>query len=356
MRVGVADLPLHYGKAPKWLFERMVKLSKAVVQLIVEEYGKKEFLKRVSDPFWFQALGCVLGYDFHSSGLTTTTTAALKEALNQLDIGLAVLGGKGKASRKTPEEIENIGNKFLLSTKRIEELKYASKMVAKVDNSAIQAGYQLYHHSFFVSEDGSWAVVQQGMNEKTKLARRYHWLSLKVKSFVVEPHAGILGFKEKSVLNMVAKESEEARKASVDLVKEDVRKFKKYFYSPFGLAKYLKMPLEHTFDIKVYEKLLDLHEFNPKNYEELLAFEGVGPKTVRALALIAKLVYGVEASWKDPCKYTFAHGGKDRIPYPVDRKTYDNTIKLLKDAIEKAEVGEKEKLLALKSLEEKFSF
>jgi hypothetical protein len=352
MRIGVAELPLHYGKCPKWLFGRMVKLSSQISKLIIQEFGKEEFLKRISNPFFFQALACCVGMDFHSSGTTTTLTGALKEGLNKENLGVKILGGKGSASRKTPEEIEKVGEEFNLSTRKIEELKYASKMVAKVDNSLIQAGYQIYHHSFFVTEDGKWAVVQQGMNVVNKLARRYHWLSFSFNSFVVEPHAAIVGFKEEKVLNMVAKESEEARKASVDIVKEDVRKFKKYFSSPYSLYKFLKMPVEHTFDVKVYQKLLDLHEFDPKNYEELVAFEGVGPKTVRALALIAKLVYGKEASWIDPVKYTFAHGGKDRIPYPVDRKTYDESIRTLKEILEKAEIERKEKLEALKRLAE----
>jgi len=350
MRVGVAELPLHYGKCPKWLFGRMVKLSSQISKLIIQEFGKEEFLKRISNPFFYQALGCVVGFDWHSSGLTTTLAGALKEGLNKENLDVKVLGGKGSASRKTPEEIEKVGEEFGLSTRKIDELKYASKMVAKVDNSLIQAGYQIYHHSFFVTEDGKWAVVQQGMNISNKLARRYHWLSFSFNSFVVEPHAAIVGFKEENVLNMVAKESEEARKASVDIVKEDVRKFKKYFSSPYSLHKFLKMPVEHTFDIRVYQKLLDLHEFDPKNYEELVAFEGVGPKTVRALALIAKLIYGKEASWVDPVKYTFAHGGKDKIPYPVDRKTYDESIRTLKEILEKTEIERKEKLKALKRL------
>jgi hypothetical protein len=350
MRVGVTELPLHYGKCPRWLFERMVKLSSQISKLIIQEFGKEEFLKRISNPFFYQALGCVVGFDWHSSGLTTTLAGALKEGLNKENVGVKVLGGKGSSSRKAPEEIEKIGEEFGLSTRKIEELKYASKMVAKVDNSLIQAGYQIYHHSFFVTEDGKWAVVQQGMNVENKLARRYHWLSFSFNSFVVEPHSAIVGFKEENVLNMVAKESEEVRKASVDIVKEDVRKFKKYFSSPYSLYKFLKMPVEHTFDIKVYQKLLDLHEFDPKNYEELVAFEGVGPKTVRALALIAKLIYGKEASWVDPVKYTFAHGGKDKIPYPVDRKTYDESIRTLKEILEKTEIERKEKLEALKRL------
>jgi hypothetical protein len=352
MRVGIAELPLHYGKCPKWLFGKMVKLSSQISKLIIQEFGKEEFLKRISNPFFYQSLGCVVGFDWHSSGLTTTLAGALKEGLNKENVGVKVLGGKGSSSKKTPEEIEKIGDEFGLSTSKIEELKYSSKMVAKVDNSLIQAGYQIYHHSFFVTEDGKWAVVQQGMNVENKLARRYHWLSFSFNSFVVEPHSAIVGFKEENVLNMVARDSEEARKASVDIVKEDVRKFKKYFSSPYSLYKFLKMPVEHTFDIRVYKKLLELHEFDPKNYEELVAFEGVGPKTVRALALIAKLVYGKEASWMDPVKYTFAHGGKDRIPYPVDRKTYDESIRTLKEILEKVEIERKEKLEALKRLAE----
>jgi hypothetical protein len=356
MRVGVAELPLHYGKCPKWLFGRMVKLSCQISKLIIQEFGKEEFLKRISNPFFYQALGCVVGFDWHSSGLTTTLAGALKEGLNKEDIGVKVLGGKGSTSRRTPEEIEKIGEEFRLSTRKIEELKYASKMVAKVDNSLIQVGYQIYHHSFFVTEDGKWAVVQQGMNVANKLARRYHWLSFSFNSFVVEPHAAIVGFKEENVLNMVAKESEEARKASVDVVKEDVRKFKKYFSSPYSLYKFLKMPVEHTFDIRVYQKLLDLHEFDPKNYEELVAFKGVGPKTVRALALIAKLVYGKEASWVDPVKYTFSHGGKDRVPWRVDLSTYSKTIEFLESAIKKAEIDNKEKIAALKRLNDFMQF
>jgi len=350
MRTGIADLPLHWGNCPKWLFGRMVKLSKAVVQLTVEEYGKREFLKRVSNPFWFQALGCALGYDWHSSGLTTTTTAALKEALNQLDIGLAVLGGKGKASRKTPEEIESIGDKFSLSTKRIEELKHASRMAAKVDNSVVQDGYTLYHHAFFVSENGEWAVVQQGMNTATHYARRYHWLSEAVSSFVVEPHTAIVGKKEESVLDLTSRENEEVRKASVDLAKENPANLRKYFSSPFSLWRYFRMPPEHTFDTSAYEKLVALHEFKPENYEELVAFQGVGPKTLRALALLSQLIYGSEISWKDPCKYTFAHGGKDGIPYPVDKQLYDESIKNLEEIIRESSLEQKEKKEALKRL------
>jgi len=355
MRVGVADLPLHYGNCPRWLFGRMVKLSREITKIIVLEYGKKEFLRRVSNPFFFQSLSCVLGYDWHSSGTTTVTCAALKEALKAEELGIAVLGGKGKASRKTLEEIEKLAETFPLTTKRIEQLKYASKMSAKVDNSAVQDGFQLYHHSFIVTEDGGWAVVQQGMNPSNKYARRYHWLSEKVSCFVVEPHAAVVCDFRGKALNMVARESEEARKASVDLVKDNPIHLKKYF-SP--LFKYLHMQAEDEIELKNYEKLMksffQAYEQQPKNFEELLAVKGIGPKSVRALALLSKLIFGTEVSWRDPATFSFAHGGKDGTPYFVDRETYDKSIEVLQSAIEQAELGQKEKVEALKRLKDFF--
>lgn len=354
MKTGIAELPLHDGHTPKWLFEKMVKLSKSIAELIVCEYGKNNFLKRLANPFWFQAFACVLGFDFHSSGATTVTLGALKQA-NLKEMGIAIVGGKGKAAIRTPEEIEKLANDFSLSTKKIEKLKYASRLAAKVDNSCVQDGYQLYHHSFVVSENGKWAVIQQGMNASTKYARRYHWLSFKLKSFVNEPHLAIVGKKEKQVLDVTKKENKELRKASVDLVKENPKKLKKYFASPNSLLRYLKMQPEHVFDLKVYKKLVALHEFDPKNYEELVAFRGVGPKTIRALALISNLIYGTEISWKDPVKYSFAHGGKDRVPYPIDKRVYNESINILSDAIKQAKLGHKEKILALKRLERFFA-
>jgi hypothetical protein len=355
MKTGVADLPLHYGNCPRWLFDRMVKLSRAITKIIVLEYGKKEFLRRISDPFFFQSLSCVLGYDWHSSGCTTVTCAALKEALKPEELGMTVLGGKGKASRKTLEEIEKLAETFSLTTKRIEQLKYASKMSAKVDNSAVQDGFQLYHHSFIVTEDGSWAVVQQGMNPSNKYARRYHWLSEKVSCFVVEPHAAVVCDFRGKALNMVAIESEEARKSSVDLVKDNPAHLKKYF-SP--LFKYLHMQPEHEIELTNYERLMksffQAYEQQPKNFEELLAVKGIGPKSVRALALLSKLVFGIEASWRDPATFSFAHGGKDGTPYFVDRKTYDKSIEVLQAAIEQAELGQMEKVEALKRLKDFF--
>lgn len=341
MKTGIADLPLHWGKAPRWLFGRMVRLSREIAEIIILDYGRDEFLKRISDPFWFQAFACTIGYDWHSSGTTTVTTGALKEALGT-DLGFAVLGGKGRASRKTPEEIENLETVFSLSTDKIEKMKYASRIVAKVDNNCIQAGFVLYHHSFIASENGDWAVIQQGMNVETHYARRYHWISEKVKSFVNEPHLAICCDYKGRALNMVAEESEESRKASVDLLKEN----------PDNLKKYLLLDMKHEIDLKNYKPLMNAYEFQPKNYEELVAMKGLGARSIRALALISKLVYGTEPSWRDPVKFSFSHGGKDGYPFPVDRETYDKSIEVLKTAIGNAKIGDRERIEAVKRLQD----
>ncbi|MFQ6074276.1 MAG: DUF763 domain-containing protein, partial [Candidatus Bathyarchaeia archaeon] len=224
-RTGVARLPLHYGKAPRWLVTRMTKLAREITTILVDEYGRDSFLQRLSDPHWFQALGCVLGYDWHSSGVTTVLTGVLKNALNPEEHGLAVCGGKGKASLRAPVEIGHVGEKFGFSTSRIKRLRYASRMSAKVDNTAVQAGYPLYHHAFIVAEDGRWAVVQQGMNVKDRTARRYHWLSEHVQSFVLEPHDAIVGDAKREVaLDMTAKQSQNCQKTSTDIAKENPKK------------------------------------------------------------------------------------------------------------------------------------
>ena len=340
-RTGISDLPLHGGKCPPWLFQRMKKLAGLITEVIVYEYGTDEFLRRISNPYFFQSFGCVLGFDWHSSGLTTTTLGALKESLDPEKHGVVVLGGKGSTSRKTPEEIERVSETFPLSESKIEYLQYASRMVAKVDSAGVQDGYQLYHHSFILSENGDFAVIQQGMNYETKYARRYHWLSEEIGSFVNEPHLAICCDHRGKTLNMVAKESEESRRASVDLVKDGLEEVKKY----------LIMGRCHWIDKRIYSKLLDLREFQPRNYEEILAFRGVGPKTIRALALTSKLIYGAEPSWKDPAKFSFARGGKDGTPYPIDRKAYDEGNEILREAIENAKLGKKEKLQAIRRLE-----
>jgi hypothetical protein len=363
-RAGLAELPLHPGRCPPWLFAEMKRLGGAIVKLIVQEHGKREFLRRISDPFFFQALGCTLGFDWHSSGLTTTVCGALKEAIVPHEFGIAVYGGKGRASRRTQDELQDVAEVFSLSTHRVESLKYASKMAAKVDSSCVQDGYQLYHHTFIVSEDGEWAVVQQGM--QGRLARRYHWLSDNVASFVEEPHSGIasdcLG---QSVLDMTAHESEESRKASLGLVRDspdslsslirgaEQTSIDQYLFGREG-ALMLIMPTQHSItrlSETTVEALRRAYEFQPESYEELVSLQGIGPKAIRALALVSELIYGKAPSWKDPARYSFAHGGKDGIPYPVDRRTYHKTIEIIENATQKASVGENEKTKAIKRLQ-----
>ena len=365
-RTGYANLPLHGGKAPSWLTGRMQRLAKEICTIMIDEYGADLFLERVSDPYWFQALGCVLGYDWHSSGVTTVVTGVLKMVLSPTDHGIALCGGKGKTSRKTPSEIEVAAGKFDFSEDKLRSLKYASRMAAKVDNAAIQAGYQLYHHAFLVTEVGKWAVIQQGMSDEARSARRYHWLSSATTNFVVEPHNAIVGdTKHPAVLNMTAKSSEGTRKASLDLAQEPTNKLKRLAHSITPAAQKTQRSLQSWLpeaQVSVPVAMLDMprninwdalsvaYDTRPGNYEELLSLRGVGPATVRGLALIAELVYGEKPSWDDPVKYSFAYGGKDGVPYPVNRKSMDESIQILKDAVQSARLGDKEKINALQGL------
>jgi len=346
-KTGIANLPLHPGKAPAWLYKRMVKLGRAIAGVIIEEYGEEKLFELLSHPYWFQSLACVLGYDWHSSGTTTVTVAALKEALQPYNIMAA--GGKGMASR-TMGEIEEKASRLEVSVERI---KYASRMTAKVDNAALQDGYNLYHHAIFFDEHGRWIVIQQGMNTGNRYARRYHWI-WKAKSFVDEPHAGIIG-KKGMALNMVARESKEARKVSVDIVKEKPEKIARHVKA-FNMLK----PKQTTLDNKIVElsmprrinwdALREAYEIQPSNYEEMLSIKGIGAATVRALAYISELVYGAEPSWRDPVKFSFAVGGKDGVPYPVNRKAMDEATTILQTTIEEAKIGKEEKMKALKRL------
>jgi hypothetical protein len=354
MRTGTANLPLHGGRAPRWLFSRMVLLSREIVRVMVEEFGPRELLQRISNPYWFQAFGCVLGFDWHSSGLTTTTTGALKEAVKgrEADLGLFVAGGKGAASRRTPAEIETYGDRHTIAVPA-HKLVYASKISAKVDNTAVQDGYQLYHHCFLFTAEGEWAVVQQGMNDASGWARRYHWLSAGVQDFVDEPHAAIITERRAQlVLNMVAHESEQARRASALLAAEPPDKLAR----ELRRAQELSLPGRHEIVVSdmrpaSFERvLLRTYEHPPTDFEALLATPGVGPKTIRALALIADLVYGAKASVRDPATFSFAHGGKDGVPYPVDRVTYDRSVEVLREAVDRARVADREKLNALRRL------
>jgi len=365
-RTGIANLPLHGGKAPPWLFRKMVGLSRAVTDVLLYEYGPDEFLGRMADPYWFQAFGCALGFDWHSSGLTTTTCGALKVAISPEEHGIAVAGGKGKTSKKTPSEVEQIGDLFSLSSEKTGTLVRASRMSAKVDNACVQDGYSLYHHSFFFTENGKWAVVQQGMNESSSYARRYHWLSDDVLSFVDEPHSAICGEKEeRTALNLTSKENAEARKGSVDLIKDDPARLEKYFARPQRLITefigseqpILSLPPHHPLldaDISRggMKVLRNAYELQPKNYEELVSLKGMGPKKLRALALLSGLLFGTKIDWSDPKIFSFAHGGKDGYPYPVEKKTYANSIRFLEEAIEQAKLGKDEKYRAIRRLRE----
>lgn len=367
-RRGVANLPLHGGHAPKWLFHRMVKLTRGITDVLLYEYGSDEFLRRMSDPYWFQALSCVIGFDWHSSGTTTTTCGAMKMAIDPEEHGIMVAGGKGRASRKTPADIQKAGDIFSLSTSKVDELIYSSKISAKIDNSCIQDGYQLYHHTFLLTEKGEWAVIQQGMNEESRYARRYHWLSENVAEYVEEPHQGICCDKlELESLNMTASQSRDSRQISVDLLCDNPEHLRKYFKDKTPLISQFqsrlddyvpefKMPRHHpVLDMDLsdreFEVLKRAWELQPSDYEEMVSLEGMGPKKIRALALISDLVYGSNPSWKDPVKYSFTHGGKDGYPYPVDREVYDHSIKTLKEALEEAKLEKKDKYHAFKRLE-----
>jgi hypothetical protein len=329
----------------------MKLLAGEIVVLVVDEMGPLEMLRKLSDPYWFQSFGCVLGFDWHSSGLTTTVCGAVKEGIRGLeeDLGFFVAGGKGRVSRMTPQEIETHCDRMSLDPVK---LVYSSRMAAKVDSAAVQDGYQIYHHVFFFTRQGEWAVVQQGMNTDTRYARRYHWLDRKGHDFVCEPHSAVCCEVRGGGLNMVAAESHPAREATTILAREEperlIRELKR--------AQTLTLPRHHDVRIqdinisRMQKVLTKVHECQPGHFEFLLGLEGVGAKTIRALSLIAELVYGVQASFRDPARFSFAHGGKDGHPYPVDRADYDRSIELLEEAIRKARIGEPERLKALRRL------
>ncbi len=354
-RTGTATLPLHTGRAPRWLFQRMTKLARAFTEAIVIEHGAPAFLQRLSDPYWFQAFGCVLGFDWHSSGVTTTVCGALKTGLAgaEADTSIYVAGGKGRASRKTPDELREHASRLGLDG---EALVYSSRMSAKVDSAAVQDGFQVYHHSFFFTPAGRWAVVQQGMQESTRSARRYHWLGERVDDFVNEPHAAICAERrEQTVLNFVAAESEGARVAAAEIAREKPEAVQR----EVGKILTLELPARHHVDVRrdvsprnLGKVLLSTYEAQPQNFEALLALKGVGAKAIRALALIADLAHGAPASYRDPARFSFAHGGKDGFPYPVDQQNYDRSIEWLRDAVRRARIGQSDRLEALKKLAE----
>lgn len=356
---------LHGGRAPPWLVSRMERMSKAVLATISDEHGPAEILARLSDPLWFQAFACALGYDWDSSGTTTVVCAVLKTALGKLDIGLKAYGGKGRRSRDTMTELL-LGRKTLnLDEDHVSRLQYVSRMAAKVDSAAIQAGYTLYHHTLFVTSKPEWAVVQQGMSAELGLARRYHWLSSGLKSLVVAPHRGIVGDRShENVLDMTAIDSEPCRRTSTALCLEPVERLQRLYQSirvssqesllkwsetaAAGhdyVTRYAVRPKEMN-----WEALRRVHEAQPQGYEQVLAQAGIGPATVRGLALISELIYGEAPSWRDPVKYSFAFGGKDGVPFPVQRKDYDRAIAYLETAVQSSRIGDKDRLSALRGL------
>jgi uncharacterized protein len=331
----------------------MVRLAREITAHIVAEYGSDEVLRRLADPFWFQAFGCVLGFDWHSSGVTTTVTGALKEGLRgtEHELGIYAGGGKGAVSRKTPTEIIGYCDRLSIDPR---PLVYASRMSAKVDSAAVQDGYQLYHHAFFFTPSSGWCVVQQGMNDDNGMARRYHWLAAEVRSYVNEPHAAICAEAQAPTLNLVASESEAARSHSAELSREKPR----VVLSALNELPILSMPKRHAVMVADVNRqhlekiLLKTYEHAPANFETLLGMEGVGARTLRALALASEVIYGTPASTRDPARFSFAHGGKDGTPYPVDIETYDKTIEVLRAAVNKANIDRSERVKALKRLVE----
>ncbi|WP_343669882.1 DUF763 domain-containing protein [Chitinophaga sp.] len=343
-----ADLPLHYGHVPPWLAARMSLLGGAIIETIVADYGKAEVLRRLSDPCWFQALGCVLGMDWHSSGITTSVMGALKKALNPRahELGIYICGGKGKHSRQTPQELLLIADKTGLPG---HELVKHSKLAAKVDNTALQDGFQLYLHSFIVSDQGDWAVVQQGMNDSNGMARRYHWHSAVVRSFTETPHSFIYGKNQGQILNLTDKAAMPTKDGLLELVKT----------SPGQLLPEIRritMPSHHdvrgeNVDLKRLGAVLAVaHERQVLDFETLLLMEGVGPRTLQSLTLVSEVIHGTPSRFTDPARFSFAHGGKDGHPFPVPLNVYDETISVMREAVSKAKIGQHDKQEAIRKL------
>jgi hypothetical protein len=348
-RSGVADLPLHNGRVPAWLAARMTRLGTAITEAIVHDYGTSAFLSRLSDPFWFQALGAVMGMDWHSSGITTSVMGALKRGLAPKadELGLYICGGRGRFSRNTPTELRLLGDRRGFDG---EALVRTSRLTARIDNNAIADGFQIYLHNFVVTADGEWAVVQQGLNDRNGLARRYHWHSATVKDFVAEPHTGIVGENQGTIMNLVDTNARPAQTALLEIAHEHPDKTLK-------VARHLKLPAHHevrakNVDLKrlgavlavAYER--DLHDF-----AELLLVENLGPRTLQSLALVAEVVHGAPSRFNDPARFSFAHGGKDRHPFPVPLKTYDQSISFLRTSLDAAKLGDREKIDGFRRLD-----
>lgn len=347
-RTGYADLPLHYGRVPQWLAERMSLLGGAIIEAIAYEYGTAEVLRRISDPLWFQSFGCVLGMDWHSSGITTSVMGALKRSVNpkSRDLGIYICGGRGKHSRKTPAELLTIADKTGLNG---DALVRASRLSAKVDNTAIHDGFQLYLHNFIVTSSGEWAVVQQGLNDSSGMARRYHWLSGAFESYLNSPHTAVTGENQGLILNLADKEATPTRTSILKLSSEQPEKIMSEITK-------LVMPRHHDVrsndvNLKRLGAALTLaHETNVSDFESLLLLEGVGPRTIQSLTLVSEMIYGSPTRFNDPARFSFAHGGKDGHPFPVPLKVYDETINVLRTGIDKAKIGSTDKQKAIKQL------
>lgn len=348
-RSGAADLPLHYGYVPQWLADRMARLGLAVTEALLVDYGRNEVLRRLSDPFWFQSFGAVMGMDWHSSGITTSVMGALKRAINphSKELGIYICGGKGSASRQAPAEILKVCESTGLDGV---ELVRSSKLSAKVDNTVVQDGFQLYLHCFVLSREGQWTVIQQGMSTGNSTARRYHWHSAGLRSFVDEPHTAICGPNQGEILNLADHQADPARKAVLSLTQEKPELMMQ------DAQRMLTLPAHHDVraadvDLRRLGAVLWLaHERQLADFEELVLLEGVGPRTLQSLALVSEVIHGTPSRFRDPARFAFAHGGKDGHPFPVPIDVYDETIAILQNAVHKAKVGQSDKLDAMKKL------
>ncbi len=369
-RSGSADLPLHGGRVPPWLAGRMTRLGAVISEAIVHHYGRDELLRRLAHPFWFQSFGAVMGMDWHSSGITTSVIGALKRGLEPLsgELGVHVCGGRGKQSRKTPFELAAIGERVGVDGSALADV---SRLVAKVDSAAVQDGFDLYLHGFIVTDEGKWTVVQQGMNDASRTARRYHWLSEGLKSFVEEPHTGIDGIHQGEIVNLTDRRADVSRRTQLKLlsslgpdgltreVAAIEAKPRKPLPDPIQLPlPHLVMPAHHdvrasdVLEPRLHASFTAAANRGPADFAELLLVPGVGARTVRALAMVAEVVHGAPYRFTDPARFSFAHGGKDRHPFPVPLKVYDETIAVMKSAVRKAKLGEDDRLAALKRLDD----
>jgi uncharacterized protein len=347
-RGSYADLPLHYGHVPKWLAERMTLLGGAIIESIVVQYGSAEVLRRLSDPLWFQSFGCVLGMDWHSSGITTSVMGALKRAINPIsaELGIYICGGRGRHSRNTPDELVAVAEMTGLDGLN---LVRSSKLVAKVDNTALQDGFQLYLHNFILTRNGEWAVVQQGLNDTSGMARRYHWHSTEFQSFIEEPHTGVTGVNQGLILNLTNAKADLTRNSILAIASEGPERM-------LPEIRKIIMPRRHQVterdvDLKRLGAVLILaREKEVRDFESLLLLEGLGPRTLQSLTLVSEVIHGTPSRFSDPARFSFAHGGKDGHPFPVPLKTYDETIHTLKSAVERAKLGNMDKQKAIQQL------